>query len=197
MHKLKYSSFYITLIVLLVLSACAVNNETKDWKTFQIEEEPALNIKFKLPPGWRIDYAPAREKQGQWNIALVPPKCSADQAEDYKQSCVNITAHVKDVSAFEREMFFERTSGDIPLSQDGSRIAKIIGNDIFKVSGKKVERFDHLIKTAAGDVKMSAYFLETKNAYFIFITSLPYEEAETSDVALNFGLMLKSIRETK
>ena len=197
MPRSKNLILLFMLFVLLLLPACGKVDETKDWKSFQISEEPALNIKFSLPPNWLIDYGPSRDKPGMWSTVLVPPKCSADQTEEFKQNCVNFTAHVKGVSTFEREAFFDLTSGDILLSQDGTKTAKIMGKDSFKVHGLKVERFDHLIRTSLGDVKMSTYFLETNSAYFVFVTSLPSEEAENSEVAQYFDLMLKSIRKTK
>jgi hypothetical protein len=184
----------ISLSVLLILSAC--NNKTSEWKRFSIDQEPALNIEFRLPPGWLLDYAPTRDKPGQWDVTLVPPKCSTTQAIDFQKNCVTLIAHIKGVSSFSKDAFFDITGSDIPLSQDGEKSALFLGHDTFRVNRIKVDRFNHLIKTAQGEVNMSTYFFETDSAYFTFITNFPYNQAN-NEAADNFDLLLKSLKKTQ
>jgi len=186
----------ISLAALLILSACSTGGETAEWKVFTIEQEPAFNIEFRLPPNWLVDFAPTRDKPGQWEVTLVPPRCLPDQGIDYQQNCVTLIAHVKGVSTFSEEAFFELTSGDITLSQDGTSTALLLSEESYRVNRIKVNEFNHLIRTGAGEVQMSTYFLETNSAYYIFITNFPYgvEENETLD---KFELLLGSVRKTR
>jgi hypothetical protein len=195
MHKQIKLALLLSLLTLLVLSACAGDSATQDWKVFTIEQEPGFNIQFSLPPRWLVDYAPTRDKPGQWDVTLVPPKCSPDQEVEYQQNCVTLIAHIKGPSTFNKEAFLDLTSGDISLSPDGSQTAKLIGQDSFRVNRLKVEAFNHLITTTLGDVEMSTYFFETDSAYFTFITNLPYGAPE-SEINQNFDLLLRSIKKT-
>ena len=196
MHKRIKFTLLLCLVMLLTLSACSGDDATQDWKVFTIEQEPGFDIQFRLPPRWLVDYAPTRDKPGQWDITLVPPKCSPDQEVEFLQNCVTLIAHIKGPSTFNKEAFLELTSGDISLSPDGSQTAKLMGRDSFRVNRINVEEFNHLITTSLGDVEMSAYFFETDSAYYTFITNLPYGAPE-SEVDQNFDLMLRSVEKTK
>ena len=194
-HRTKIA-LIISLAALLILSACSSSGETADWKRFTIDQEPAFNIEFRLPPGWLIDYAPTRDKPGQWEVTLVPPKCTPGQEVEYQQNCVTLIAHLKGRSTFNKEAFLELTSGDITLSQDGTQSAVLLGQDSSRVKWIKVERFNHLIKTAQGEVQMSTYFFETNSAYYTFITNFPYGEMENEAID-NFDLLLGSLKKTR
>ena len=186
----------ISLAAVLILSACSGSSETADWKAFSIDQEPALNIEFRLPPRWLVDYAPSRNKPGQWEIILIPPKCSPEQEVEYQQNCVILVAYIKDETSFSKETFFEVNSADIPLSQDGTQSALLLDQESYSVNRLKVEQFNHLIATSLGDVQMSTYFFETDSAYFTFITNFPYSEAENEAVD-TFELLLGSLKRTR
>jgi hypothetical protein len=194
-QRTKFALF-ISLTAVLILSACSGGGDTADWKRFSIDQEPALNIEFRLPPAWLVDYAPTRDKPGQWEVTLVPPKCMPDQEIEYQQNCVTMIAHIKGRSTFSKEAFIKLTSGDIPLSQDGTQSALLLSQDSFRTNFIKVDRFDHLITTIAGEVQMSTYFFETDKAYFTFITNFPYGVTENEAVD-NFELMLGSLKKTR
>jgi hypothetical protein len=195
MHKRIKITLLLSLVMLLILSACGGDSATQDWKVFTIEQEPGFNIQFRLPPRWLIDFAPTIDKPGQWDVTLIPPKCSTDQEVEYQRNCVTLVAHIKGPSTFDKEAFFDLTSGDIALSPDGSQTAKLIGRDSFRVNRLKMEEFNHLITTSLGDVEMSTYFFETDSAYFILISNLPYGAPE-SEFNQHFDLMLNSIKKT-
>jgi hypothetical protein len=194
LKKLKLA-FFISLAAMLILSACS-SRKTADWKVFSIEQEPALNIQFSLPPRWLVDYAPNRNRPVQWDLILIPPKCTPAQEVEFQQNCITLLAHIKGQTTFTKEAFIELTSGDIPLSQDGSSTAVLLSQDSFRVNRIQVEQFNHLIGTAQGEVQMSTYFFETDSAYFTFITNFPYNlaENETNDT---FKLMLESLKVTR
>ncbi len=194
MHLRKYIPLLISLAALLVLSACGAS-ETEDWKVFTIEQEPALNVEFRLPPRWLVDFAPTRDIPGQWEITLVPPKCTPSQEVEFQQNCVTLIAHIKDTSSFSKEAFFDLTSGDIPISLDGSQFAVLLDQESFRVNQLRVNEFSHLIATAQGEVEMSTYFFETDSAYFTFITNFPYGQTENETLD-NFELMLRSVKKT-
>ncbi|HOM68106.1 MAG TPA: hypothetical protein PLA02_00650 [Brevefilum fermentans] len=196
MQRRKILTFIFSLMSLLILTSCNSNKETADWKVFRIDQEPALNIEFRLPPGWLVDYAPNRDKPGQWEVTLVPPKCTPTQEVEFQNNCITLVAHIKEKSTFSKEAFVELTGSDIPLSIDGSRSALFLGLESFRVNRIKVERYNHLIKSVNGNVHMSTYFFETDSAYFIFITNFPYEQAENETLD-NFGLLLESLKTTR
>ena len=55
MQRRKILTFIFSLMSLLILTSCNSNKETADWKVFRIDQEPALNIEFRLPrAGWSI-----------------------------------------------------------------------------------------------------------------------------------------------
>jgi len=191
--KTKFT-LLISLIAVLVLSACA-SSETEDWKVFSIEQEPALNISFRLPPEWLVDFAPTQNQPGQWEILLLPPKCTPDQEFEYQQNCITVIAHIKGVSSFSKEAFIDLTSGDIPLSADGNQVAMLLSQDSYRVNQLNVDEFKHLIASSVGEVEMSTYFIETDSAYYTFITNFPYGQTE-NEAAENFELLLGSVQET-
>ncbi|NLN69980.1 MAG: hypothetical protein GX142_04240 [Chloroflexi bacterium] len=193
MRQQTQRALIISLVVLLLLSACS--DKTSDWKRFSIEQEPALNIEFRLPPGWLLDYAPTRDKSGQWEITLVPPKCAPEQQIEYQKNCVTLIAHIKGIDTFNKESFFEVTGQDIPLSRDGDRAALFLGQESFRVNRIKIDRFNHLITSVQDEVQMSTYFFETDGAYFTFITNFPYD-MEDNEAVDNFSLLLSSLKKT-
>jgi hypothetical protein len=196
MHKREKIALLVGLVTLLILSACTTTSNTDDWKIFTIEEEPALNIQFRLPPRWLVDYAPHRTQPGRWDIILIPPRCVPEQENDYQQNCVSLVAHIKEISTFNKESFFELTSGDIALGQERGQSAVLLNQDTFRVNRLEVNQFNHLISSPLGEVEMSSYFFETDSAYFTIITSFPYEEPEFEAVK-NFELLLRSIELVK
>lgn len=195
MHKRIKAALLISLAIVLALSACT-NKKTEDWKVFSIDQEPALDIQFRLPPGWLVDFAPNRNKPGQWDVTMVPPKCTSDQEIEYQKNCITLIAHIKGASTFSSEAFFDVISGDIALSQDGSQTALLLGKESFRVNRLNVDRFNHLIATAFGEVQMSTYFFETDSAYFTFITNFPYGETENETIE-NFELLLGSVEKIR
>jgi len=52
MQKRRKTMLLTGLIALIVLSACSPNRATRDWNVFSIEEEPAIDIQFRIPPEW-------------------------------------------------------------------------------------------------------------------------------------------------
>jgi hypothetical protein len=195
MHKRIKTALLISLAIVLALSACS-SKETDEWKIFSIDQEPAFDIQFRLPPGWLVDYAPNRTKPGQWDVTLVPPKCTSVQEIEYQQNCITLIAHIKGISTFSKEAFLDLMGGDITLSQDGTQTALFLGQESFRVNRLKVDRYNHLIATALGEVQMSAYYFETDGAYFTFITNFPYSEAENEAID-NFELLLGSVKKTR
>lgn len=187
-------ALFISLVAMLLLSACS--GETADWKVFSIDQEPAINIQFRLPPNWLVDYAPIQNHPGQWNITLVPPKCSPVQEMEYQQNCVNLIAYIKGTSTFSEDEFMSLIEGSFPLSQDGSQSALFLGQDTFRVNRINMQQYNHLIRTATGEVQMSTTFFETDSAYFTFITNFPYNNTENEAVE-SFDLMLRSVAVTK
>lgn len=196
MQRRKILTFIFSLMSLLILTSCNTSKETADWKVFRIDQEPALNIEFHLPPGWLVDYAPNRDNPGQWEVTLVPPQCTPTQEIAYQQNCVTLIAHIKDVSTFDRDAFFDVTGKDILLSYDGSKTALYLGHETFRVNHLKVHRFNHLIESAKGRVQMSTYFFETKSAYFTFITNFPHNQPDNETLD-NFNLMLGSLKKIR
>lgn len=191
MHKQVKIALLITLLALLTLSACT-RDTTRDWKIFSIEEEPAINIQFRLPPRWLVDYAPHHTQPGRWDIVLVPPRCVPEQEVDYQENCVSLVAHIKGTSSFNKEAFFDLTSRDIPLGQERGQSAVLLSQDTFRVNRLEVNQFNHLISSPLGEVQMSTAFFETDSAYFTFITSFPYGDNDFEAVK-NFDLLLRSL----
>lgn len=196
MRKRFKFALIISLAAVLILSACTTSDRTQDWKTFTVEEDPDINIQFRLPPRWLVDYEPHRTQSGRWDITLVPPRCVPEQEVDHQQNCVSLVAHVKDTSTFNKEAFLELTSGDITLGQERGQSAVLLNQDTFRVNRLTINQFNHLISSPLGEVEMSTYFFETDSAYFTFITSFPYEEPDFEAVE-NFELLLSSLEVVK
>ena len=100
MPKTIKTTLFVGIIILLILSACS---PTRDWKIFAIEEEPGIDIQFRLPPEWRVDYSPSPNTPGQWEILLVPPKCAEDQQTNYGDICVNLTIYIKEQADYDQQ----------------------------------------------------------------------------------------------
>ena len=193
-HIIKIA--FTGLIALLILAGCSIfsGDKTQDWTVFAIEEEPAIDVQFKLPPQWHVDYAPSIEKIGQWEIALVPPRCSEDQEEDYADNCISLTVNIKEISDFDKNEFLTFASDNIVLNRSGGEETIMMGQNSFEVDTLTIQRFNHKLFIGDQAVQMSIYFFETDNAFYSFITELPYDERE-GQVAQNFNLLLNSLEE--
>ena len=193
MKKRTIIALVISLAAILILSACASDSATRDWKVFSIEEEPAINIQFRLPPRWLVDYAPHATQPGRWDIVLVPPRCVPEQEIDHQQNCVSLVAHIKGISTFNKESFIELSSGDIPLGQERGQSAVLLNQETTRVNRIDVTRYNHLISSPLGEVQMSTIFFETDSAYYTFITSFPYND-DSFEAVENFDLLLRSLK---
>jgi hypothetical protein len=186
----------IGLAVLLILTGCGLldRDATEDWTVFAIEEEPEIDIQFRLPPAWRVDYAPSLEQIGQWEVVLMPPYCASDQEEEYGDNCISMTINIKEISDFSKQDFLNFASANITLNQTGGEQTLMMGQNSFDVNGITVQRFNHKLFIGEKEVQMSIFFFETDSAYYSFITELPYDERE-GDVASEFDLLLNSIEQ--
>jgi len=195
-HIIKIA--FTGLIALLILAGCSIfsGDKTQDWTVFAIEEEPAIDVQFKLPPQWHVDYAPSIEKIGQWEIALVPPRCSEDQEEDYADNCISLTVNLKALSDFDKNEFLTFASQNITLNPSGGEETIMMGQNTFEVEDLTIQRFNHKLFIGEEEVRMSLFFFDTKSAYYTFITELPYAERE-GEVAEQFDLLLNSLEEIK
>jgi hypothetical protein len=189
-HRLTF----ISLLIALLLAGCA-NNPTEDWKAFQIEEEPALDITFRLPPEWYVDYAPVPDRPGEWNIALVPPMCAEDQETEYEDNCVSLTAQIKSLTDFDKEDFLALVSSSMTLNQSQTEESVLISQTKFEVGGLDMERFNHKVFIGDSEVLLTVIFFETDSAFYYFVAEFPYEERE-GPITDRFNLMVESIQET-
>ena len=196
MQKHLTRTAFIGLIALLLLSSCDLlgSSATQDWKVFAIEEEPDIDIQFPLPPEWQVDYAPSVQVIGQWEIALVPPRCAEEQEADYADNCVSLTVNIKEISDFNKNEFLTFASQNITLNQSGDEETIMMGQKAFEVGDLTVQRFNHKLFIGQEEVQMSIFFFETDSAYYTFITELPYDERE-GNVAQNFDLLLNNLEE--
>jgi len=192
MPKRHFLIFSLGLITLLTLSACGQFAATRNWNTFAVEEEPRIDIQFKIPPEWYVDYAPTIGAPGQWDVVLVPPKCAPDQAEEFSDNCINLTIVLKDVADFDPQAFINFASEDIILNQSGTEKTIFLGQETVEVNDLEAEQYNHLFFIGEDEVRMSFLFFETENAYYTFITELPYQEKE-GEVAQQFDLLINSI----
>ena len=189
----RHKSMLLTgLIALLILSACSSIGATRDWKVFAIEEEPAIDIQFRLPPDWYVDYAPTPNTPGQWDIALVPPKCSSGQETDFEDNCISLTAYIKGVSEFNKPEFLTFASQNITLNESESEETLMMGQNTFEVDGLSIQRFNHKVFIGEDEIQMSIFFFETDSAYYVFISEFPYDERD-GQAAENFSLLIESI----
>ncbi len=196
MRKQLIRTALIGLTVLLLLTGCGLlgGADTQDWNTFAIEEEPAIDVQFKLPPQWHVDYAPSIQNIGQWEIALVPPRCEADQEEDYADNCISLTVSIKALSDFDKNEFLTFASQNITLNPSGGEETIMMGQNSFEVDGLTIQRFNHKLFIGEQEVQMSIYFFETDSSAYSFITELPYDERQ-GEVAAQFDLLLNSLEE--
>jgi len=184
----------ITLLALSFLAACNANTRTGDWKMFAINEEPAIDIQFKVPPDWYVEYSPRADKGGQWGVALMPPKCSSDQETPYSNNCISLTIALKDQTEFDRAGFLSLISESIPIKDTEDEQTTLINQEDFKVNGIDLQRHDHKMLVEDEEVQLSFIFFETENAYYYFIAEVPYDERQ-SDLAKNFDLMIETLEE--
>jgi hypothetical protein len=196
MRQQQKRTILIGLIALVMLTGCGLlgGDSTQDWKAFAIEEEPAIDIQFRLPPKWQADYAPSVENIGQWEIALIPPRCAEDQEEDYADNCISLTVNLKELSDFNKNEFLTFASQNITLNQTGDEATILMGQNTFEVNGLSIQRFNHKLYIGEQEVQMSLLFFETEGAYYTFITELPYAERE-GEVADQFDLLINSLEE--
>ena len=196
MGKQLTRTLMIGLAALLILTGCSLlgGEDTQDWTVFAIEEEPEIDIQFRLPPEWRVDYAPSIEQIGQWEVVLMPPYCASDQEEEFGDNCISLTINIKEISDFSKPDFLTFASQNITLNQTGSEETIMMGQNSFEVDGIRIERFNHKLFVGEQEIQMSIYFFETDSAYYSFISELPYAERE-GEVAQRFDLLLNSIEE--
>jgi hypothetical protein len=180
------------LLLLLTLPACKANQTTRDWKTFEIQEEPAIDITFKLPPRWHVDYAPTADVPGQWDVALVPPLCSVDQTTEYSDNCISLTIQIKGESDFDKQEFVNFVSQSIALNETGEETTILMGQNNFKVGSLTMNRYNHKFFIGEEEEQLSFIFFETESAYYYFASELPYAERE-GDVAQQLDLLIQSI----
>ncbi len=195
MRKQLTRTAMISLIALLVLTGCNLlgKESTQDWKVFAINEEPAIDIQFRLPPEWRVDYAPSMEQNGLWEVLLTPPKCKSDQVQDYADNCVNLTANIKGQSDFDKNDFIGFASQSITLNESGTEETLMMGQNSFEVNGITIRRFNHKLFIGEQDVQMSFLFFETEGAYYTFVIEMPYDERD-GKMAAQFDLLVSSLK---
>ena len=193
MHKRHFIPSIMILITILVLSACNQGIDTSSWEKFTIQESPGFDIEFLVPPDWETNYLlPMETAPGQWKVILRPPRCSSDQSADYEEDCITLTAYVKGEAAFEEDEVLALISQNISLSQENNAESILMGQSSFDVNGLTIQRFDHKIPSATGDVQLSYYFFQTDNAYYTIMADFPYDEREDR-TAEQFQRVLQSI----
>jgi len=183
---------FIGLAALLVLSACSASPATEDWKIFDIAQEPRIDIQFRLPPEWFVDYAPVVDAPGKWNVILIPPKCAPDQETEFEDHCVDLSIYLKDETDFDKQAFLAFASQNIILNQTGTEKTIMMGQNAFEVNGLTVQRYNHKLFIGELEVQMSFLFFETENAYYTLISEIPYEERE-GNLAEEINLLVNSI----
>ncbi len=192
MRKQPIAIIFGVILFLLILSACQANQSTSDWKTFDIQEEPAIDITFKLPPRWHVDYAPTADVPGQWDVALVPPLCSADQATEYSDNCISLTIQIKGQSDFDKQEFVNLVSQSMTLNETGDEKTILMGQNNFKVGGLTLYRYNHKFFIGEEEEQLSFIFFETESAYYYFASELPYAERD-GETAQQLDLLVQSI----
>ncbi len=180
------------LIMLVILSACGSGNPTRDWNTFEIQEEPAIDITFKLPPGWHVDYAPTADVPGQWDVALVPPLCSSDQETEFSDNCISLTIQIKGQADFDKQEFLDLVSQSMTLNETGSEKTILMGQNNFKVGSLTLYRYDHKFFIGDAEEQLSFIFFETDGAYYYFASELPYAERD-GETAQQLDQLIQSI----
>ena len=194
MQKRKLITLTIGFLVILVLSACSQGVNTSNWETFTIQEAPGFDIQFLVPQNWESNYIlPMETAPGQWKVTLTPPQCSSDQAEDYEEDCITLTAYVKGEAEFDEEEVLALLSDNISLSQRSNAESILMGQSTFEVNGIRIQRFNHKIDSpATGEVQLTYYYFQTDNAHYTIMADFPYDERE-GRVAEQFQAVLQSI----
>jgi hypothetical protein len=190
MSKTLKNALFVGIILIFMLSACS---PTRDWKIFAIEEEPGIDIQFRLPPEWLVDYAPSPNIPGQWEVLLTPPKCAEDQETNYADNCVNLTVYIKDQADYDQQESIAFASQSFALNETGSEQTVLMGQNTFTVDGLQVQRFNHKVFVGEEELQLSFYFFGTNQAYYTFLTEFPYDEREDGEAPQNFELLFESI----
>jgi hypothetical protein len=193
MNKRQTALIIASLVIAVVLSACGAN-ATADWKVFAIEEEPAIDIQFRLPPEWYVDYHPEADRPGEWNIALVPPLCAKEQETEYQDNCVSLTVQIKEQADFDKDEFLALISTAISLNQTQTEETMLMSQTKTEVNGIEMQQFNHKVFIGEEEVLMQILFFETDSAYYYFIAEFPYEEREGA-TADRFHMMVESVEE--
>lgn len=184
----------LTLLALSFLTACSAKTRTGDWEVFAINEVPAIDVQFKVPPDWYIEYAPREGVNGQYGVAIMPPKCSSDQETPYSNNCISLTIALKDQTEFDRAGFLSLISESIPIKDTEDEQTTLIHQEDFKVNGIDLQRHDHKMLVEDQEVQLSFIFFETESAFYYFIAEVPYDERQ-SDLAKHFDLMIETLEE--
>ena len=192
MKKRLFVTLIAVMLLALMLSACQTTEDpTANWKVFQIEEEPAIDIQFRLPPKWYVDYAPVPDRPGEWDIALVPPYCAEDQEEEFADNCISLTVVIKGKGDFDPETFKTLVSKGITLNQSQTEESILISQDVEDVNGILMHHYHHKVMIGEDAVSLTIIFFETDSAYYYAMAEFPYdEENEAMD---QYQLMIESI----
>ncbi len=193
MNKRLSTLIIASLVIVMLLSACGAN-ATRDWKVFAIEEEPAIDIQFRLPPEWYVDYSPEPDRPGEWKIIMAPPFCAEDQETKYEDNCVRLMVQIKEETSFDKDEFLALISTAISLNQAETEETMLMSQTRSEVNGIEMQQFNHKIATGEEAVLMQILFFETDSAYYYFIAEFPYEERE-GPTADQFDLMVGSVEE--
>ncbi len=194
MKKARRITIAMGLMALLMLAACQPETSTDEWKLFAIEEKPAIDIQFRLPPKWHIDYAPTPDVPGQWDVALVPQYCAKGQETEYADNCIALTITIKGEADFDKMETLSVISQSMTLNESGGEETIFMGQNQLEVNGLTVQRYNHKLFIGEEEVALYFYFLETDSTYYLFVTELPYDERE-GDTAETFNRLLESIEE--
>lgn len=179
MHRRQMITLVIGLLAILTLSACSQDIDTSNWEVFSIENAPGFDIRFLIPPDWDFNYIlPGESLIGQWEITLTPPRCSSDQSVDYEEDCISINAFIKGEAEFNEDEVLALISQNIILSEEEDAESILMGQSTFEVDGLTIQRFNHKINSAAGEVQLSYYYFQTDNAYYTIMAHFPYDERE-------------------
>jgi len=192
----RFVIIIIILITLLAVSACAPEIPVEEWTIFSIKEKSAIDIQFRLPPEWQVSYEPNEEVLGQWDVPLTPPLCSKDQETEFADSCINLTIMIKDEAEFDKFELLSIITQSMTLSEIGDMETIFVGQHSIEVDGLTLQRYNHKFSIGKEAVQMSFIFFETENAYYLFVTELPYDE-RNGGVARDFTRLLESIEVTQ
>jgi hypothetical protein len=192
MQKTLKKISLITLLALSFLASCNAKSRTSDWEVFSINEDPAVDVQFKVPPDWYVEYAPREDIAGQYGVALMPPKCSSNQETSYSNNCISLTIALKDQTEFDKAGFLSLISETIPIKDTEDENTTLIHQETFDVNGLELQRHDHKLLLEDEEVQLSFIFFETENAYYYLIAEVPYDERK-GDLAKEFNLMIETL----